>query len=111
MNFKGCSIVTKMIKGFSSPPEVKYTNLSWLMLLDFWSLFFNVFFALFFLHPNCHIQALQSQCFLRKFEGPDKFKLVDSVGLTHDVSFELNFFDRFKLGWYVIFVTSSPSKV
>ena len=74
MNFKGCSIVTKMIKGFSSPPEVKYTNLSWLMLLDFLSLFFNAFFALFFLHPNCHIQALQSQCFLRKSEGPNKLR-------------------------------------
>ncbi|XVE56311.1 hypothetical protein DITRI_Ditri03aG0228400 [Diplodiscus trichospermus] len=35
----------------------------------------------------------------------------DSLGLTYDVSFELNLFDRLKLGWYVISVTSTPSKV
>ncbi|KAI4295276.1 hypothetical protein L6164_035338 [Bauhinia variegata] len=35
----------------------------------------------------------------------------DSLGLTYDVSFELNLFDRLKLGWYVISVTSTPGKV
>ncbi|KAB1203490.1 putative zinc protease PqqL [Morella rubra] len=35
----------------------------------------------------------------------------DSLGLTYDVSFELNLFDRLSLGWYVISVTSTPSKV
>ena len=29
--------------------QVKYTNLIWLILLNFWSLFLNAFFALFFL--------------------------------------------------------------
>ncbi|KAL8474428.1 hypothetical protein ACS0TY_031045 [Phlomoides rotata] len=35
----------------------------------------------------------------------------DSLGLTYDVSFELNLFDRLNLGWYVISVTSTPEKV
>ncbi|XP_038711461.1 stromal processing peptidase, chloroplastic-like isoform X1 [Tripterygium wilfordii] len=35
----------------------------------------------------------------------------DSLGLTYDVSFELNLFDSLKLGWYVISVTSTPGKV
>ncbi|KAI4339987.1 hypothetical protein MLD38_024869 [Melastoma candidum] len=35
----------------------------------------------------------------------------DSLGLTYDVSFELNLFDRLELGWYVISVTSTPGKV
>ncbi|KAL3512114.1 hypothetical protein ACH5RR_024831 [Cinchona calisaya] len=35
----------------------------------------------------------------------------DSLGLTYDVSFELNLFDRLQLGWYVISVTSTPGKV
>jgi len=35
----------------------------------------------------------------------------DSLGLTYDVSFELNLFDRLNLGWYVISVTSTPGKV
>lgn len=35
----------------------------------------------------------------------------DSLGLTYDVSFELNLFDRLKLGWYVVSVTSTPTKV
>ncbi|MFS7931678.1 putative processing peptidase [Helianthus anomalus] len=35
----------------------------------------------------------------------------DSQGLTYDVSFEINLFDRLNLGWYVISVTSTPSKV
>ncbi|KAF7836553.1 stromal processing peptidase, chloroplastic [Senna tora] len=35
----------------------------------------------------------------------------DSLGLTYDVSFELNLFDRLKLGWYVVSVTSTPGKV
>ncbi|KAJ4845649.1 hypothetical protein Tsubulata_036223 [Turnera subulata] len=35
----------------------------------------------------------------------------DSLGLTYDVSFELSLFDRLKLGWYVITVTSPPGKV
>ncbi|KAJ8774389.1 hypothetical protein K2173_011638 [Erythroxylum novogranatense] len=35
----------------------------------------------------------------------------DSLGLTYDVSFELSLFDRLNLGWYVISVTSTPSKV
>lgn len=35
----------------------------------------------------------------------------DSQGLTYDVSFELNLFDRLNLGWYVISVTSTPGKV
>lgn len=35
----------------------------------------------------------------------------DSLGLTYDVSFELNLFDRLSLGWYVISVTSTPAKV
>lgn len=35
----------------------------------------------------------------------------DSLGLTYDVSFELNLFDRLELGWYVISVTSTPAKV
>ncbi|KAL8110200.1 hypothetical protein AgCh_026060 [Apium graveolens] len=34
----------------------------------------------------------------------------DSLGLTYDVSFELNLFDRLNLGWYVISVTSTPAK-
>jgi predicted Zn-dependent peptidase len=33
------------------------------------------------------------------------------MGLTYDVSFELNLFDKLDLGWYVIAVTSTPSKV
>ncbi|XP_066379077.1 stromal processing peptidase, chloroplastic isoform X5 [Miscanthus floridulus] len=35
----------------------------------------------------------------------------DSMGLTYDVSLELNLFDKLDLGWYVIAVTSTPSKV
>ncbi|RZC65954.1 hypothetical protein C5167_009648 [Papaver somniferum] len=35
----------------------------------------------------------------------------DSLGLTYDVSFELNLFDRLNLGWYVISVTSTPGKI
>lgn len=35
----------------------------------------------------------------------------DSLGLTYDVSFELNLFDRLNFGWYVISVTSTPGKV
>eukprot|EP00262_Sarcandra_glabra_P006852 TRINITY_DN19408_c0_g1_i1.p1 TRINITY_DN19408_c0_g1~~TRINITY_DN19408_c0_g1_i1.p1 ORF type:complete len:1305 (+),score=239.03 TRINITY_DN19408_c0_g1_i1:116-3916(+) len=35
----------------------------------------------------------------------------DSLGLTYDVSFELSLFDRLNLGWYVISVTSTPTKV
>ncbi|CAM0909938.1 unnamed protein product [Alopecurus aequalis] len=35
----------------------------------------------------------------------------DSMGLTYDVSFELNLFDKLDLGWYVIAVTSTPGKV
>ncbi|ONK70206.1 uncharacterized protein A4U43_C05F31360 [Asparagus officinalis] len=35
----------------------------------------------------------------------------DSLGLTYDVSFELSLFDRLNFGWYVISVTSTPSKV
>ncbi|KAG0461737.1 hypothetical protein HPP92_022034 [Vanilla planifolia] len=35
----------------------------------------------------------------------------DSLGLTYDVSFEVSLFDKLKLGWYVITVTSTPSKV
>ncbi|XP_074560219.1 LOW QUALITY PROTEIN: stromal processing peptidase, chloroplastic [Curcuma longa] len=35
----------------------------------------------------------------------------DSLGLTYDVSFELSLFDWLNLGWYVISVTSTPSKV
>ena len=31
--------------------------------------------------------------------------------MTYDVSFELSLFDRLKLGWYVISVTSTPGKV
>ncbi|KAJ0451311.1 putative processing peptidase [Helianthus annuus] len=35
----------------------------------------------------------------------------DAQGLTYDVSCELNLFDRLNLGWYVISVTSTPSKI
>lgn len=35
----------------------------------------------------------------------------DSLGLTYDVSFELNLFDRLNFGWYVVSVTSTPGKV
>ncbi|XP_058069876.1 uncharacterized protein LOC131218973 isoform X2 [Magnolia sinica] len=35
----------------------------------------------------------------------------DSLGLTYDVSFELSQFDRLKLRWYVVSVTSTPGKV
>jgi len=35
----------------------------------------------------------------------------DSLGLTYDVSFEVNLFDKLGLGWYVISVTSTPEKV
>ncbi|XP_058097829.1 stromal processing peptidase, chloroplastic-like isoform X3 [Magnolia sinica] len=35
----------------------------------------------------------------------------DSLGLTYDVSFELSLFDRLKLRWYVVSVTSTPGKV
>lgn len=35
----------------------------------------------------------------------------DSLGLTYDVSFELNLFDKLNFGWYVVSVTSTPGKV
>ncbi|KAJ0973594.1 hypothetical protein J5N97_015559 [Dioscorea zingiberensis] len=35
----------------------------------------------------------------------------DSLGLTYDVSFETSLFDRLKLVWYVVSVTSTPGKV
>lgn len=35
----------------------------------------------------------------------------DSLGLTYDVSFELSLFDRMRLGWFVIHVTSTPAKI
>lgn len=35
----------------------------------------------------------------------------DTLGLTYDVSFELSLLDRLKFGWFVISVTSTPSKV
>ncbi|KAI8567809.1 hypothetical protein RHMOL_Rhmol02G0150500 [Rhododendron molle] len=42
---------------------------------------------------------------------PGLFTAVrDSLGLTYDVSFELNLFVWLKLGWYVISVTLTPGK-
>jgi len=35
----------------------------------------------------------------------------DTLGLTYDVSFELSLLDRLRFGWFVISVTSTPSKV
>lgn len=35
----------------------------------------------------------------------------DSLGLTYDVSFELTLFDRLRVGWYVVRVTSTPAKI
>ncbi|KHN12275.1 DENN domain-containing protein 5B [Glycine soja] len=85
--------VTKMIKGFSSPPEVKYTNYNPEILTTQkrqWAANFQLQYTdhkswkeptkLFEsmvvagLHPNCDIQALQRQCFLRKSEGPGKLR-------------------------------------
>ncbi|KAK7411866.1 hypothetical protein VNO78_03309 [Psophocarpus tetragonolobus] len=84
---------TKMMKGFSRPQEVKYANYNpeilttqkrqWaanfqLQYMDHRSwkeptrLFESMVVA--GLHPNCDIQALQSQYFLRKSEGPGKLR-------------------------------------
>eukprot|EP00899_Mesostigma_viride_P019537 jgi/Mesvir1/27585/Mv07330-RA.1 len=35
----------------------------------------------------------------------------DQLGLTYDVSFTMSLFDRLKLGWWVVSVTSTPDKV
>lgn len=35
----------------------------------------------------------------------------DALGLTYDVSFELNLFDRLDAGWFVVHVTSTPQKI
>eukprot|EP00271_Cylindrocystis_brebissonii_P022866 TRINITY_DN898_c0_g1_i1.p1 TRINITY_DN898_c0_g1~~TRINITY_DN898_c0_g1_i1.p1 ORF type:complete len:1519 (-),score=355.87 TRINITY_DN898_c0_g1_i1:1045-5601(-) len=35
----------------------------------------------------------------------------DALGLTYDVSFEVSLFDRLRLGWCVISVTSTPAKI
>ncbi|XP_024530004.1 stromal processing peptidase, chloroplastic [Selaginella moellendorffii] len=35
----------------------------------------------------------------------------DALGLTYDVSFEFRLFDRLKGGWFVISVTSTPTKI
>ncbi|KAL9314626.1 hypothetical protein ACSQ67_020078 [Phaseolus vulgaris] len=85
--------VTKMLKGFSRPPEVKYNNYNpeilttqkrqWaanfqLQYMDHRSLkeptkLFESMVVV-GLHPNCDIQALQRQYFLRKSEGPGKLR-------------------------------------
>ncbi|KAG4381583.1 hypothetical protein AAZX31_15G168700 [Glycine max] len=85
--------VTKMIKGFSRPTEVKYTNYNpeilttqkrqWaanfqLQYMDHksWKEPTRLFESMVVvgLHPNCDIQALQRQYFLRKSEGPGKLR-------------------------------------
>ncbi|XP_022636172.1 uncharacterized protein LOC106762261 isoform X2 [Vigna radiata var. radiata] len=85
--------VTKMIKGFSRPSEVKYNNYNpeilttqkrqWaanfqLQYLDHrsWKEPTKLFESMVVvgLHPNCDIQALQAQHFLRKSEGPGKLR-------------------------------------
>ncbi len=35
----------------------------------------------------------------------------DALGLTYDVSFELSLFDRLRVGWFVVHVTSTPAKI
>lgn len=35
----------------------------------------------------------------------------DTLGLTYDVSFEFSLFDRLRVGWYVVHVTSTPAKI
>eukprot|EP00884_Botryococcus_braunii_P007566 jgi/Botrbrau1/16810/Bobra.150_2s0037.1 len=35
----------------------------------------------------------------------------DALGLTYDVSFELSQFDRLRISWFVVHVTSTPAKV
>lgn len=55
---------------------------------------------------SCHRRVKFFQFLYRLFTT-----VRDSLGLTYDVSFELNLFDRLNLGWYVISVTSTPAKV
>ncbi|KAL2327264.1 hypothetical protein Fmac_020691 [Flemingia macrophylla] len=85
--------VTKMIKGFSRPLDVKYINYNpeiltsqkrqWaenfqLQYLDHrtWKEPTRLFESMVVvgLHPNCDIQALQGQNFSRKSEGPGKLR-------------------------------------
>ena len=35
----------------------------------------------------------------------------DTLGLTYDVSFELTLFDRLRVSWFSVSVTSYPDKV
>lgn len=39
------------------------------------------------------------------------WQVRDTLGLTYDVSFELTLFDRLRVGWYVVRVTSTPAKI
>lgn len=85
--------VTKMIKGFSRPPEVKYANYNPEILTSQkrqWAANFHLQYndhrawkeptklfesmVVVGLHPNCDIQALQRQYFVRKSEGSGKLR-------------------------------------
>lgn len=39
------------------------------------------------------------------------WQVRDALGLTYDVSFELSQFDRLRISWFVVHVTSTPAKV
>ncbi|KAJ1439922.1 hypothetical protein SESBI_02146 [Sesbania bispinosa] len=85
--------VTKMIKGFSRPPDIKYTNYNPEILTSQkrqWAANFHLQYmdhkswkeptklfesmVVVGLHPNCDIQALQSQYVVRKSEGSGKLR-------------------------------------
>lgn len=43
--------------------------------------------------------------------GGGGWQVRDALGLTYDVSFELSMFERLEVGWYVLSVTATPSKI
>ena len=60
-------------------------------------------------HPLFHAAT---QALLQEVVNSRLFTTVrDALGLTYDVSFELSSFDRLKAGWFLLSVTSTPSKV
>ncbi|XP_061352503.1 uncharacterized protein LOC133297389 isoform X1 [Gastrolobium bilobum] len=99
--------VTKMIKGFSRPPDVKYANYNpeiltsqkrqWaanfqLQYMDHrsWKEPTRLFESMVVvgLHPNCDIQALQRQHLDMKSEGPSKLR--SALGYQNQSNVELN---------------------
>jgi hypothetical protein len=101
--------VTKMIKGFSRPPEVKYANYNPEILTSQkrqWAANFHLQYndhrswkeptrlfesmVIVGLHPNCDIEALQRQCLDRKSEDSGSGKFRSVIGYQNQSRVEPN---------------------